>query len=206
MSRRLRRSWRPPARRLPISGCSVPQSEHAIAVLIGENPSAFRTDPNPLPAELTPPPVDPGLPSSLLERRPDVAAAERRVAAANANIGVARAAYFPVFSLGAAAGFDSTEFVELADAPSRLWSVGPAGVLTLFDAGRHRAQNAQAKAAYEEQSRGLSQHRAPCLPGSRGQSSGAAPVAAGKRQRGGCRAGDRQGSAAGAVSLQGGDS
>src|SRR3984893_17438921 len=84
------------------------QSEHAIAVLLGENPSAFHAEPNPLPLELTPPPIDPGLPSSLLERRPDVAAAERRVAAANAQIGVARAPYFPVFRFGAAAGFDST--------------------------------------------------------------------------------------------------
>jgi NodT family efflux transporter outer membrane factor (OMF) lipoprotein len=127
------------------------QTEHAIAVLIGENPSAFHADPAPLPAELTPPAVDPGLPSSLLERRPDVAAAERRVAAANANIGVARAAYFPVFSLGAAAGFESTSSSNWLSAPSQLWSVGPAGLLTLFDAGRHRAENAQAKAAYEEE-------------------------------------------------------
>ncbi len=74
------------------------QNEHAIAVLLGENPSTFHADANPLPIELTPPPIDPGLPSSLLERRPDVAAAERRVASANAQIGVARAAYFPVFS------------------------------------------------------------------------------------------------------------
>src|SRR5882762_7099697 len=81
------------------------QTEHAIAVLLSENPSAFHVEPNPLPLELAPPPIDPGLPSSLLERRPDVAAAERRVAAANAQIGVARAAYFPVFSLAAAAGF-----------------------------------------------------------------------------------------------------
>jgi len=127
------------------------QSEHAIAVLLGENPSAFHADPNPLPTQLAPPPIDPGLPSSLLERRPDVAAAERRVASANAQIGVARAAYFPVFSLAAAAGFDSTSASNWLNAPSRLWSVGPAGVLTVFDAGRHRAQNAQAKAVYDEQ-------------------------------------------------------
>jgi NodT family efflux transporter outer membrane factor (OMF) lipoprotein len=127
------------------------QSEHAIAVLVGENPSAFHAPPNPLPAELAPPSIDPGLPSSLLERRPDVAAAERRVAAANAQIGIARAAYFPVFSLAAAAGFDSTSSSNWLTAPSRLWSVGPAGVLTLFDAGRHRAQTAQAKAVYDEQ-------------------------------------------------------
>jgi NodT family efflux transporter outer membrane factor (OMF) lipoprotein len=87
-----------------------------------------------------------------LERRPDVAAAERRTAAANAQIGVARAAYFPVFSLGAAAGFDSTSASNWLSAPSRLWSLGPgAGVLTVFDAGRHRAQTAQAKAVYDEQ-------------------------------------------------------
>src|ERR1700722_3132568 len=128
------------------------QSEHAIAVLLGENPSAFHAEPNPLPLESSPPLIDPGLPSSLLERRPDVAAAERRVAAANAQIGVARAAYFPVFSLAAAAGFDSTRSSNWLTAPSRLWSLGPAaGVLTLFDAGRHRAQTAQAKAIYDEQ-------------------------------------------------------
>jgi NodT family efflux transporter outer membrane factor (OMF) lipoprotein len=128
------------------------QSEHAIAVLLGENPSAFERQTNPLPAELMPPAVDPGLPSSLLERRPDVAAAERRVAAANAQIGVARAAYFPVFSLAAAAGFDSTSSSNWLTAPSRLWSIGPAaGLLTVFDAGRHRAQSAQAKAVYDAQ-------------------------------------------------------
>jgi NodT family efflux transporter outer membrane factor (OMF) lipoprotein len=127
------------------------QSQHAIAVLTGENPTGFHLDPNPLPAELTPPLIDPGLPSSLLERRPDVAAAERRVAAANATIGVARAAYFPVFSLAAAAGFDSASSSNWLSAPSRLWSVGPAGVLTVFDAGRHRAQSMQAKAVYDEQ-------------------------------------------------------
>src|SRR5882757_5990796 len=100
------------------------QSEHAIAVLLGENPSAFRVEPNPLPLELTPPPIDPGLPSSLMERRPDAAAA----------------------------GFDSTRSSNWVTAPSRLWSLGPAaGVLTLFDAGRHRAQTAQAKAIYDEQ-------------------------------------------------------
>jgi NodT family efflux transporter outer membrane factor (OMF) lipoprotein len=127
------------------------QTEHAIAVLLGENPASFHANPNPLPTELAPPSIDPGLPSSLLERRPDVAAAERRVAAANAQIGVARAAYFPVFSLAAATGFDSTNSSNWLAAPSRLWSVGPAGVLTVFDAGRHRAQSAQAMAIYDEQ-------------------------------------------------------
>ncbi len=128
------------------------QSEHAIAVLLGQNPSSFHMDASPLAISAAPPPIDPGLPSSLLERRPDVAAAERRTAAANAQIGVARAAYFPVFSLAAAAGFDSTKTSNWLTAPSQLWSAGPAaGLLTVFDAGRHRAQSAQAKAAYEEQ-------------------------------------------------------
>src|ERR1700726_5211799 len=95
------------------------QSEHAIAVLLGENPSAFHVAPNPLPLEVTPPPIDPGLPSSLLERRPDVDAAERRVAAANAQIGVARAAYFPVFSLAATGGLQSLQSSNWLQAPSR---------------------------------------------------------------------------------------
>jgi len=134
------------------------QTEHAIAVLIGEQASTFHIDPTPLPADRAPPPVDPGLPSALLERRPDVAGAERLVAAANARIGVARAAYFPVFSLSAVAGFESTAVSNLIGAPSRLWSLGaaspaaaPAGVLTLFDGGLHRAQSAYAHAQYDEQ-------------------------------------------------------
>jgi NodT family efflux transporter outer membrane factor (OMF) lipoprotein len=128
------------------------QTEHAVAVLVGLNPSVFHMDANPYSMPVAPPPLDPGLPSALLERRPDVAAAERRTAAANAQIGVARAAYFPVFSLGAAAGFDSTRTSNWLSAPSQLWSLGPAaGVLTVFDAGRHRAQTAQAKAVYDEQ-------------------------------------------------------
>jgi len=86
-----------------------------------------------------------------VERRPDVAAAERRVAAANARIGVARAAYFPVFSLAAAAGLDSVSAASWLGAPSRFWSIGPQGLLTVFDGGLHRAQSAAAQAAYDEQ-------------------------------------------------------
>jgi outer membrane protein, multidrug efflux system len=89
--------------------------------------------------------------SQLLERRPDVAAAERRVAAANAGIGVARAAYFPVFSLAAAAGSDSVSASSWLGAPSRFWSLGPQGLPTVFDGGLHRAQSVAARAAYDEQ-------------------------------------------------------
>jgi NodT family efflux transporter outer membrane factor (OMF) lipoprotein len=127
------------------------QAEHAIAVLIGENPSTFHLAASPLTADASPPAIDPGLPSTLLERRPDVAAAERRVAAANFTIGVARAAYFPQFSLAASFGYDSTRASNWLSAPSRLWSAGPAGLLTVFDAGRHRAQSDQARAVFDEQ-------------------------------------------------------
>ncbi len=127
------------------------QAQHAIAVLVGENPTTFTLPTNPLPNEVTPPAVDAGLPSTLLERRPDVAAAERRVAAANAEIGIARAAYFPVFSLSAMAGLQSTQAATWLNAPSRLWSVGPAGLVTLFDAGRRAGVTAQARAVYDEQ-------------------------------------------------------
>ncbi len=127
------------------------QTEHAIAVLVGESPSTFHLDPPPMRLDLTPPAIDPGLPSALLERRPDVAAAERRVMAANAQIGVARAAYFPVFNLSARAGYESTRTSDWITAPSRLWSIGPTAVLTVFDAGLHRAQSAQAHARYDEQ-------------------------------------------------------
>jgi NodT family efflux transporter outer membrane factor (OMF) lipoprotein len=127
------------------------QAEHAIAVLTGENPTAFHLNANPLPPDTSPPGLDFGLPSALLERRPDVAAAERRVAAANFNVGVARAAYFPQFSLAASFGYDSRQTSNWITAPSRLWSAGPSGVLTVFDAGRHRAQSDQARAIFDEQ-------------------------------------------------------
>ncbi len=127
------------------------QTEHAIAVLVGTPATGFHLDARPLEPDRAIPGVDPGLPSELLERRPDVAAAERRVAAANAGIGVARAAYFPVFTLLASAGQESTESSNWLMAPSRFWSVGPQGVLTVFDAGLHAAQSAAAHAAYDEQ-------------------------------------------------------
>jgi NodT family efflux transporter outer membrane factor (OMF) lipoprotein len=126
-------------------------SEHAIAVLVGENPSTFHLPPHPLPLAATPPAIEPGLPSTLLERRPDIAAAERRVAAANAQIGQARAAYFPQFTLAAAGGTNSTSTANWLHAPSQFWSIGPQLSLPLFEGGRLRAQTDRAKAAYAEQ-------------------------------------------------------
>lgn len=126
------------------------QTEHAIAVLVGREASAFSIAPHPAQHMPQLPTIDPGLPSELLERRPDVAAAERRVAAANANIGVARAAYFPVFSLLGSAGYQSTQTGNWLNAPSQYWSLGPQAVLNLFDAGLRRAQSAQAHAVYDE--------------------------------------------------------
>ncbi|MDB6108241.1 MAG: efflux system, outer rane lipoprotein NodT family [Gammaproteobacteria bacterium] len=127
------------------------QTEHAIAVLVDQQASSFHLDPQPLSPDMIPPPVDPGLPSELLERRPDVAGAERRVASANASIGVARAAYFPVFSLAAGVGFESTHGFSLIDAPSALWALGSSAVMTVFDGGRRHAQTDQARAVYDEQ-------------------------------------------------------
>ncbi len=124
------------------------QLAHAIAVLIGEPPSSFSISPGPLAG--APPAFDPGAASTLLERRPDVASAERAVAAANSEIGVARAAWFPVFSLSGAAGYESTVASTWLNAPSRFWSIGPAGSLPLLDAGARIAGDRQARAVYEE--------------------------------------------------------
>jgi NodT family efflux transporter outer membrane factor (OMF) lipoprotein len=127
------------------------QLEHGIAVLMGENPSTFELPENPLPQDATPPGIDPGMPSALLERRPDVAEAERRVSAANAQIGVARAAYFPQFTLVADGGFNSVHASNWLSAPSQFWSLGPQMTLPLFEGGRLVAQTERAKAAYSEQ-------------------------------------------------------
>jgi NodT family efflux transporter outer membrane factor (OMF) lipoprotein len=127
------------------------QTEHAIATLVGRQASRFELSPMPLQLSSTLPPIDLGLPSQLLERRPDVAAAERRVAAANAGIGVARAGFFPVFSLTGAVGLDSVSASTWMLAPSRFWSIGPQALLSVFDGGLRRAQSAAARAAYDEQ-------------------------------------------------------
>jgi NodT family efflux transporter outer membrane factor (OMF) lipoprotein len=127
------------------------QVEHAIAVLVGQEASAFAIASRGDETFAALPGVDPGLPSQLLERRPDVAAAERRVAAANANIGVARAAFFPVFSLAASAGWEGNKSANWLTAPAKFWSIGPAGVLNLFNGGLYAAQSSVAHAAYDEQ-------------------------------------------------------
>jgi NodT family efflux transporter outer membrane factor (OMF) lipoprotein len=127
------------------------QAEHAIAVLVGENPSLFSLAVNPLPLDVVPPPIDPGLPSTLLERRPDVAEAERQVSAANAQIGVARAAYFPQLSLNALGGVESTRTSNLLSASSRYWSLGPQISAPIFEGGRLVAETARVKAVYQEQ-------------------------------------------------------
>ncbi|MGA7980979.1 MAG: efflux transporter outer membrane subunit [Chromatiaceae bacterium] len=128
-------------------GVQRAQLEHAIAVLIGRPPATFELPPGIQPAKI--PPIPTGVPSQLLERRPDIASAERRVAAANAEIGVAKAAFFPTLSLSASGGYQGTDFSKVLSAGNRFWSLGPALAGTLFDAGLRRAQTAQAVAAYD---------------------------------------------------------
>jgi len=128
-------------------GIQRAQFEHAIAVLVGQAASTFSLPPASLPA--TPPDVPPGVPSELLERRPDVAAAERSVAAANAAIGVAQAAYFPTIILSAEGGLQSSSLARWFTWPMRFWSVGGTISETVYDAGLRRAQTDQARAAHD---------------------------------------------------------
>jgi NodT family efflux transporter outer membrane factor (OMF) lipoprotein len=122
--------------------------EHAIAVLIGRAPAAFRLAPASLPQHI--PTIPAGVPSDLLQRRPDIAAAERRVAAANAQIGVTRAAWFPNLTLGASAGWQTSTASQWFEWPSRFWSVGPQLAGVLFDGGARRAQSEQARAVFDQ--------------------------------------------------------
>ena len=127
-------------------GVARAQYEHAIAVLIGRAASEFSIPARPL--LTTPPPIPLGLPSQLLQRRPDIAASERAMASANAQIGIAYAAYYPNVSISASAGLESSSWKHLLDWPSRFWSIGPSASETIFDAGLRRAVVNQYIATY----------------------------------------------------------
>ena len=129
-------------------GVQRAQLEHAIAVLIGKPPADFSIAPAPF--TLAAPLIPPGVPSALLERRPDIAAAERLVAAANAQIGVAVAAYYPDITLSASYGFAGTALSSLVQASNAVWSFGPQIAATLFDGGLRSAQVAAATATYDQ--------------------------------------------------------
>ncbi len=130
-------------------GIARSQFEHAIATLIGQPASTFSVAPEPL--DIKPPAIPYGVPSQLLERRPDIAAAERLVAEANAQIGIAQVAYFPIVSLDGSAGFQSTRIADWFTWPSRFFSVGPSLAETLFEAGLRRATVQQFRAQYDQQ-------------------------------------------------------
>ncbi|HEY7986294.1 MAG TPA: efflux transporter outer membrane subunit [Methylophilaceae bacterium] len=123
-------------------------TEHAIAALLGDSASTFsiaaRTDVIAIPV------IPVGVPSTLLQRRPDIAAAQRTVAAANASVGVAKTAFFPALTLGGALGFESTSLSTLIAAPGTFWAIGPTALLTLFDGGKRKAQVAQAQSVLDE--------------------------------------------------------
>jgi NodT family efflux transporter outer membrane factor (OMF) lipoprotein len=121
--------------------------EHAIAALLGVSASTFSIKPEIVDIKL--PQIPSGVPATLLQRRPDIAAAQRRMIAANANIGVARAAYFPNLTLGAQAGFESKSSSNWLSAPSAFWAIGPNALLSVFDGGLRRAQVAQARAEFD---------------------------------------------------------
>ncbi len=130
------------------AGVQRAQLEHTIAVLIGLPPASLSIEP--LRFDIATPKVPVAVPSTLLERRPDIAAAERQMAAANAQIGVATAAFFPTLSLSAQVGYTGSVLSRLIEAPNQFWSVGPALAETLFEGGTRNAQLAEARALYDE--------------------------------------------------------
>jgi len=128
-------------------GVARAQYEHAAALLVGKAPADFSLPP--LPLTTPPPPIPVGIPSELLERRPDIAAAERRVASSNAQVGLAKTAYYPLVNIVASGGLESGTISTLAQGPSAFWSVGAAALFTVFDGGKRHALNDEAKAAYD---------------------------------------------------------
>jgi NodT family efflux transporter outer membrane factor (OMF) lipoprotein len=128
-------------------GAARAQFEHAIAILAGRSPESLSLAEAPL--ATAPPAIPTGIPSQLLERRPDIAAAERRMAAANEQIGIAQAAFYPTLQITASGGFQSGSIVDWFNWPSRFWALGPNALQTLFDAGRRRAAAEAAAAGYD---------------------------------------------------------
>ena len=123
------------------------QTEHAIAILVGKPPADFSIAAEAV--RIVPPDIPVGLPSQLLERRPDIASAERQADSANAQIGVAMSAFFPTLTLGGTGGYQSSTLTHLFTLPNLFWSFGPALAETLFDGGKRRAASAQARASYD---------------------------------------------------------
>ena len=180
-SRRRKRNSTPRALRIPTLAWQRAQYEHAIATLLGKPPAAFSLAAAPL--DLEPPAIPVGLPSQLLERRPDIAASERRVAEANEQIGIARAAFFPTVTLGGSAGLEGTSILNWLTWPSRFWAVGPSLAQTLFDAGRRRATSDAALAGYDAAVASVSRSHAHRVSAGGGQSGRAAHSGAGRAQQ-----------------------
>jgi len=128
-------------------GVARAQYEHAIAILAGKPPAEVTIAPSPI--KIVPPPVPVTVPSTLLERRPDVAAAERQMASQNEQIGIAKAAYYPSLTLSATGGLEAGQLYNWLTWPSRFWSIGPTLSETIFDAGKRRAQLAEARDTYD---------------------------------------------------------
>ena len=124
------------------------QFEHAIAVLVGQSASSLSVPVAPLPA--TPPPVPLGVPSDVLERRPDISTAERLMAFQNAQVGIARAAFYPHITLSGSGGWESMDVTSLLNAPSLFWSLGADALEPILQGGRNRANLAAARSAYEQ--------------------------------------------------------